>query len=126
MYVCAKCVGGGELAGLCLACSLHCHEGHQLYELYTKRWVNGGAVEEEEKQTWFTVLFSGRVRHFRCDCGNGKFPGFTCTLCPVSSRDWEGEDGGGFCILESVQWFLDNDEENNSVYLPMESNCLSL
>jgi len=55
VYVCAKCVGGGELAGLCLACSLHCHEGHQLYELYTKRWVNGGAVEEEEKQTWFTV-----------------------------------------------------------------------
>ena len=39
MYVCAKCVGGGELAGLCLACSLHCHEGHQLYELYTKRSV---------------------------------------------------------------------------------------
>lgn len=50
MYVCAKCVGGGELAGLCLACSLHCHEGHQLYELYTKR-----CVVEEEKQTWFTV-----------------------------------------------------------------------
>ena len=43
MYVCAKCVGGGELAGLCLACSLHCHDGHQLYELYTKRSVNGGA-----------------------------------------------------------------------------------
>ena len=49
MYVCAKCVGGGELAGLCLACSLHCHEGHQLYELYTKRWVSGGVVEEENK-----------------------------------------------------------------------------
>ena len=30
------------------------------------------------------------VRHFRCDCGNGKFPGFTCTLFPVSSRDGEG------------------------------------
>lgn len=48
MYVCAKCVGGGELAGLCLACSLHCHEGHQLYELYTKRWVSGGVVEEKK------------------------------------------------------------------------------
>ena len=34
------------------------------------------------------------VRHFRCDCGNGKFPGFTCTLYPVSSRDEEGRDGG--------------------------------
>ena len=34
------------------------------------------------------------VRHFRCDCGNGKFPGFTCTLYPVSSRDEEERDGG--------------------------------
>ena len=48
-----------EPAGVCLACSLHCHEGHQLYELYTKR-------------------------DFRCDCGNSKFPSFTCTLDPVS------------------------------------------
>ena len=45
---------------MCLACSLHCHDGHDLYELYTKR-------------------------HFRCDCGNDKFPGFTCTLNPVST-----------------------------------------
>ena len=38
MYACATCFGAGELAGVCLACSLHCHDGHQLYELYTKRW----------------------------------------------------------------------------------------
>ena len=25
------------LAGVCLACSMHCHEGHELIELYTKR-----------------------------------------------------------------------------------------
>lgn len=25
------------LAGVCLACSLNCHEGHDLVELYTKR-----------------------------------------------------------------------------------------
>ena len=34
-------------SGICLACSYHCHEGHELVELYTKR-------------------------HFRCDCGNSK------------------------------------------------------
>nr|CAD7455144.1 unnamed protein product [Timema tahoe] len=37
-----------KLAGVCLACSYHCHEGHDLVELYTKR-------------------------NFRCDCGNSKF-----------------------------------------------------
>ena len=55
LYACATCTGakgapqgsgevGGEgrkgaLAGICLACSLHCHEGHDLYELYTKRSI---------------------------------------------------------------------------------------
>ena len=37
-------------AGVCLACSYSCHDGHELVELYTKR-------------------------NFRCDCGNGKFEG---------------------------------------------------
>lgn len=61
LYSCATCTagGGGEPAGVCLACSLHCHEGHDLYELYTKR-------------------------HFCCDCGNQKFPQLNCTLAPVS------------------------------------------
>lgn len=68
------------------------------------------------------------VRHFRCDCGNGKFPGFTCTLFPVSSRDgegrvrkgeWgeerEGREGGeeGFASLNPV--VLDDGGENNSI-----------
>ena len=51
LYACATCSGvddgGGagrqqsqsEPGGVCLACSLHCHDGHTLYELYTKRWV---------------------------------------------------------------------------------------
>ena len=49
LYACATCSGvdddGGdgqrqsqsEPGGICLACSLHCHDGHTLYELYTKR-----------------------------------------------------------------------------------------
>lgn len=27
-----------QLAGICLACSYHCHDGHELVELYTKRY----------------------------------------------------------------------------------------
>ncbi len=64
LYACGTCIDkdAKDPAGICLACSLHCHEGHELYELYTKRL-------------------------FRCDCGNSKFgsgDGFKCTLTPVS------------------------------------------
>ncbi|CAL1527803.1 unnamed protein product [Lymnaea stagnalis] len=54
LYACATCTPGGN-AGICLACSYACHEGHELYELYTKRY-------------------------FRCDCGNEKFGGNQCQL----------------------------------------------
>lgn len=58
LYACSTCASkDGEPAGVCLACSLHCHDNHELFELYTKR-------------------------NFRCDCGNSKFPGFKCTLYP--------------------------------------------
>ncbi|XP_043287185.1 putative E3 ubiquitin-protein ligase UBR7 [Venturia canescens] len=55
LYACKTCRGDKEPAAVCLACSFHCHEGHELVELYTKR-------------------------HFRCDCGNDKFGGKKCTL----------------------------------------------
>ncbi|KXJ76491.1 hypothetical protein RP20_CCG009548 [Aedes albopictus] len=42
-------------AGVCLACSYKCHEGHDLIELYTKR-------------------------HFRCDCGGKRMPDVRCKL----------------------------------------------
>ncbi|XP_060908841.1 putative E3 ubiquitin-protein ligase UBR7 isoform X1 [Labrus mixtus] len=58
VYACHTCTpGGGEAAGVCLACSYKCHEGHDLYELYTKR-------------------------NFRCDCGNRKFSELQCKLSP--------------------------------------------
>jgi len=58
LYACETCsTADREPAGVCLACSLTCHDGHQLTELYTKR-------------------------NFRCDCGNSKFSGvLTCKLC---------------------------------------------
>lgn len=58
LYACNTCTPkGGEPAGVCLACSYKCHEGHDLFELYTKR-------------------------NFRCDCGNGKFAELKCKLFP--------------------------------------------
>lgn len=52
LYACLTCTQPKspdfEPAGVCLACSYHCHEGHELVELYTKR-------------------------NFRCDCGNQRF-----------------------------------------------------
>ncbi|XP_077595049.1 putative E3 ubiquitin-protein ligase UBR7 [Stigmatopora nigra] len=56
LYACNTCTPkGGQAAGVCLACSYKCHEGHDLFELYTKR-------------------------NFRCDCGNGKFADTRCQL----------------------------------------------
>ena len=38
LYSCVTCTKPEtEPAGVCLACCLECHEGHDLYELYTKR-----------------------------------------------------------------------------------------
>uniref|UniRef100_UPI00398EDFB7 putative E3 ubiquitin-protein ligase UBR7 n=1 Tax=Pristiophorus japonicus TaxID=55135 RepID=UPI00398EDFB7 len=54
LYACNTCTPkGGQPAGICLACSYKCHEGHELFELYTKR-------------------------NFRCDCGNSKFNDLQC------------------------------------------------
>lgn len=60
LYACLTCIPEARTeeskrAGICLACTYHCHDGHDLVELYTKR-------------------------NFRCDCGNSKFPGFKCNL----------------------------------------------
>ncbi|XP_040579500.1 putative E3 ubiquitin-protein ligase UBR7 [Lepeophtheirus salmonis] len=60
LYACVTCTNPsdpetGTFAGVCLACSYHCHEGHEIIELYTKRNV-------------------------RCDCGNEKFKDGKCKL----------------------------------------------
>lgn len=60
LYACNTCqLSEGQSAGICLACSYHCHDGHNLFELYTKR-------------------------NFRCDCGNDKFVDNKCKLYSVS------------------------------------------
>lgn len=61
LYSCATCCDlKAKPAGICLGCSLHCHDGHELHELYTKR-------------------------NFRCECGNDKFGGVKCNLRPVQN-----------------------------------------
>jgi E3 ubiquitin-protein ligase UBR7 len=57
LYSCATCsTDPNNMAAICLACSLECHDNHEVIELYTKR-------------------------NYRCDCGNSKFkPDFECKL----------------------------------------------
>lgn len=54
IFSCLTCTPEGN-AGVCTACSLSCHDGHEILELWTKR-------------------------NFRCDCGNSKFGEFYCKL----------------------------------------------
>ncbi|KAJ1259213.1 hypothetical protein BS78_10G137400 [Paspalum vaginatum] len=61
VFSCLTCVPDG-LAGVCTACSLACHDGHEIVELWTKR-------------------------KFRCDCGNSKFGGHLCKLCPEKDSE---------------------------------------
>ncbi|XP_074565311.1 uncharacterized protein LOC141821840 [Curcuma longa] len=56
IFSCLTCVPSGN-AGVCTACSLSCHDGHEVVELWTKR-------------------------KFCCDCGNSKFGEFSCKLHP--------------------------------------------
>ncbi|KAG9130146.1 hypothetical protein Leryth_019955 [Lithospermum erythrorhizon] len=56
IFSCLTCTPDGN-AGVCTACSLSCHEGHEIVELWTKR-------------------------NFRCDCGNSKFGTAYCKLFP--------------------------------------------
>uniref|UniRef100_G3NZP7 Putative E3 ubiquitin-protein ligase UBR7 n=1 Tax=Gasterosteus aculeatus aculeatus TaxID=481459 RepID=G3NZP7_GASAC len=59
VFACNTCTpNAAEPAGVCLACANKCHDGHDIFELYTKR-------------------------NFRCDCGNSKFGEFKCQLIPI-------------------------------------------
>ncbi|XP_078174654.1 PHD finger protein-like protein [Carex rostrata] len=64
IFSCLTCVPQGN-AGVCTACSLSCHDGHEMVELWTKR-------------------------KFRCDCGNSKFGEFTCKL--TADKDLENSE----------------------------------
>jgi E3 ubiquitin-protein ligase UBR7 len=65
LYSCLDCnpdcrIDDSKRAGICLACSLECHTGHEMVELYTKR-------------------------NFKCDCGlSSKFTTVKCSF----EQDW--------------------------------------
>lgn len=63
IFSCLTCAPDG-CVGVCTACSLSCHDGHEIVELWTKR-------------------------NFRCDCGNSKFGEFFCKLFP--NKDIEND-----------------------------------
>lgn len=92
LYACSTCTPDSEKpAGVCLACSYECHEGHELFELYTKR-------------------------NFRCDCGNKKFP----TRCKLFSdkADYNEENkynhnfSGRYCTCNRPYPDPDDDVED--------------
>ncbi|XP_068435742.1 putative E3 ubiquitin-protein ligase UBR7 [Clinocottus analis] len=63
VFACNTCTpNAAEPAGVCLACANKCHDGHDIFELYTKR-------------------------NFRCDCGNSKFGTFKCQLIPAKDEE---------------------------------------
>ncbi|XP_023334766.1 putative E3 ubiquitin-protein ligase UBR7 [Eurytemora carolleeae] len=61
LYACTTCSVPSspdfKPAGICLACSYHCHDGHEMVELYTKR-------------------------NFKCDCGTPRSGLTACKLRP--------------------------------------------
>lgn len=89
VFACNTCTPNDrDPAGICLACANTCHDGHDIFELYTKRYV-----VKIECYLWHEVFFSTLEflpffflclrRNFRCDCGNKRFGDFKCQLIPV-------------------------------------------
>lgn len=79
-------------AGVCLACSLMCHESHELVELYTKR-------------------------NFRCDCGSPKFNSHPCTFTPnkadLNEENYYNQNFSGlYCICQRPYPDPDTTEED--------------
>ncbi|VDN05142.1 unnamed protein product [Thelazia callipaeda] len=77
LYACRDCTTISGPAALCYGCSINCHDGHELFELYTKR-------------------------NFCCDCGNSKFES-SCALYkekkPLNERNVYNHNFDGlYCI----------------------------
>ncbi|KAI3367725.1 hypothetical protein L3Q82_026568 [Scortum barcoo] len=92
VFACNTCTpSAAEPAGICLACANKCHEGHDIFELYTKR-------------------------HFRCDCGNGKFGEFRCQLIPAKDQEnvrnhYNHNFSGCYCTCDRP--YPDTDDQEN-------------
>uniref|UniRef100_A0A673C971 Putative E3 ubiquitin-protein ligase UBR7 n=1 Tax=Sphaeramia orbicularis TaxID=375764 RepID=A0A673C971_9TELE len=92
VFACNTCTPNAEEpAGVCLACANNCHDGHDVFELYTKR-------------------------NFRCDCGNGKFGEFQCQLIPSKDEEnvknlYNHNFNGCYCTCDRP--YPDTDDQVN-------------
>ncbi|XP_039643049.1 putative E3 ubiquitin-protein ligase UBR7 isoform X1 [Perca fluviatilis] len=92
VFACNTCTpSAAEPAGVCLACANKCHDGHDIFELYTKR-------------------------NFRCDCGNSKFGEFKCQLIPAKDEEnvrnhYSHNFNGCYCTCDRP--YPDTDDQSN-------------
>ncbi|XP_074547724.1 putative E3 ubiquitin-protein ligase UBR7 [Halichoeres trimaculatus] len=92
VFACNTCTPtAAEPAGICLACANKCHDGHDIFELYTKR-------------------------NFRCDCGNSKFGEFKCQLTPTKDEKnvknlYNHNFQGCYCTCDRP--YPDTDDQEN-------------
>lgn len=94
VFSCISCCPEGN-AGVCTACSMSCHDGHEVIEIWTRR-------------------------HFRCDCGNSKFGIGVCKL--YSSKDTENSGNvynqnfkGVYCLCKRPYPDPDASEDNGEM-----------
>jgi E3 ubiquitin-protein ligase UBR7 len=97
LFACRTCYKEkAEMAALCISCSLHCHEDHDLIHLYFKR-------------------------NFRCDCGNSKFGKYIINLdipCSIQTeKEYENKENiynhnfiGKYCSCDG-----EDDEEEDMI-----------
>lgn len=93
VFTCLTCTPPPQMAGVCYGCSLNCHDGHDMVELYTKR-------------------------KFCCDCGNPKFGDKKCTLYEEKPKENEFNKynhnyHGKFC---SCDVFYPDDDKESDLY----------
>ncbi|XP_071354876.1 putative E3 ubiquitin-protein ligase UBR7 [Trachinotus anak] len=92
VFACNTCTpSAAEPAGICLACANKCHDGHDIFELYTKR-------------------------NFRCDCGNRKFQDFQCQLNTAKDDEnvrnlYNHNFNGRYCTCDRP--YPDTDDQEN-------------
>uniref|UniRef100_A0A182MNL4 Putative E3 ubiquitin-protein ligase UBR7 n=1 Tax=Anopheles culicifacies TaxID=139723 RepID=A0A182MNL4_9DIPT len=100
LYACLTCVPEArgvesKRSGICLACSLHCHDNHELLELYTKR-------------------------NFRCDCGGKRMPDVKCKLEPRKEEEnmknrYNQNFSGLYCICHRPYPDPEDDAEDEMI-----------
>ena len=84
-----------EAHGFCVACMLHCHEGHEVNELYCKL-------------------------DFRCDCGNAKLP----AACHIDgSMDETNKDINSSVAEVGGKATRNEDNIYNSTFFDIYCNC---